>query len=217
MAPHTHSDGEEMAEVISFPVSEPRADKPVQEWPGKLIDLAHAREMAGVSIDEPEIGEESVETEPSSEVAPARQIALRTLAARGRSVAEVKQKLRGRGIEEGVVEEEVTRLMTEGLLNDFDLAEQLVWSLQEHKKLGPVAIRQALIKRKIPSAIIDRVIPHASDIEPDVIEQLARDRIRSMSGLEPEVQKRRLVGFLARRGYTGSEVYRAVDRAVGEA
>ena len=216
MAPHTHSDGEEMAEVISFPVSESTHDKPAQEWPGKLIDLAQAREMAGVVASEPELGEEIVETEPPSDITPARQIALRTLAARGRSVAEVKQKLRDRGIDESVVEEEVSRLITEGLLNDFDLAEQLVWSLQEHKKLGPVAIRQALIKRKIPSAIIDRVIPHASDIEPDVIEQLARDRMRSMSGLEPEVQKRRLVGFLARRGYTGSEVYRAVDRAVGE-
>ena len=214
MAPHTHSDGEEMAEVISFPVSEPRADTPVQEWPGKLIDLAQAREMAGVVASEPEVGEEIAESESHSEITPARQIALRTLAARGRSVAEVKQKLRDRGIEESVVDEEVSRLVTEGLLNDFDLAEQLVWSLQEHTKLGPVAIRQALIKRKIPSAIIDRVIPHASDIEPDVIEQLARDRIRSMSGLEPDVQKRRLVGFLARRGYTGSEVYRAVDRAV---
>ena len=216
MASHTYSDGEEMAEVISFPVSESTNDKPVQEWPGKLIDLAQAREMAGVSIDEPEVGEEIVESELPSNVTPARQIALRTLAARGRSVAEVRQKLRDRGIEESVVDEEVSRLVTEGLLNDFDLAEQLVWSLQERKKLGPVAIRQALIKRKIPSAIIDRVIPHASDIEPNVIEQLARDRMRSMSGLEPDVQKRRLVGFLARRGYTGSEVYRAVDRAVGE-
>ena len=216
MASHTYSDGEEMAEVISFPVSESTHDKPAQEWPGKLIDLAQAREMAGVVASEPELGEENAESESHSEITPARQIALRTLAARGRSVAEVKQKLRDRGIEESVVDEEVSRLITEGLLNDFDLAEQLVWSLQEHKKLGPVAIRQALIKRKIPSAIIDRVIPHASDIEPDVIEQLARDRMRSMSGLEPEVQKRRLVGFLARRGYTGSEVYRAVDRAVGE-
>jgi regulatory protein len=205
-----------MAEVISFPVSEPRADTPVQEWPGRLIDLAQAREMAGVSTDEPELGEETPEGEAPSEITPARQIALRTLAARGRSVAEVRQKLRDRGIEESVVDEEISRLVTEGLLNDFDLAEQLVWSLQEHKKLGPVAIRQALIKRKIAAAVIDRVIPQVSDIEPDVIEQLARDRIRSMSGLEPDVQKRRLVGFLARRGYTGSEVYRAVDRAVGE-
>ena len=214
MASHTYSDGEEMAEVISFPVSEATTHEPVQEWPGKLIDLAQAREMAGVVASEPEVGEEIAESESHSEITPARQIALRTLAARGRSVAEVKQKLRDRGIEESVVDEEVSRLVTEGLLNDFDLAEQLVWSLQEHKNLGPVAIRQALIKRKIPSAIIDRVIPHASDIEPDVIEQLARDRMRSMSGLEPDVQKRRLVGFLARRGYTGSEVYRAVDRAV---
>jgi len=70
------------------------------------------------------------------------------------------------------------------------------------------------MKRKIPGAIIDKVTPARDDIDADVIVQLAEDRMRVLGGLEPEVQKRRLIGFLARRGYSGSEVYRAVDQAV---
>jgi len=216
MAPTAPSDGDEMAEVISFPdrVSSPSSAS--TSWPGTVIDLEAARAMAGMSAEETLAPPPVVEQDDESEHASARQIALRTLAARGRSVAEVKAKLRDRGIDADVIDTEIERLRAEGLLNDRDLAEQLVWSLTEHKKLGPVAIRQALIKRKIPGAIIDQVVPSASDVEPDVIEQLAIERMRVLRGLEPNVQKRRLLGFLARRGYSGSEVYRAVDRAVGE-
>jgi regulatory protein len=205
-----------MAEVISFPDRAPSSSKAPTPWPGTVIDLETARAMAGVSAEETPAPPPVVDQDDEPEHVSARQIALRTLAARGRSVAEVKAKLRDRGIDPDVIDAEVERLKAEGLLNDRDLAEHLVWSLTEHKKLGPVAIRQALIKRKIPGAIIDQVLPSASDVEPDVIEQLATERMRVLRGLEPEVQKRRLLGFLARRGYSGSEVYRAVDRAVGE-
>jgi len=216
MAPATPSDGEEMAEVISFPVRAPSPSSAPTPWPGTVIDLEAARAMAGVSVEESPAPAPVEEQDDETEHASARQIALRTLAARGRSVGEVKAKLRDRGIDADVIDTEIERLQAEGLLNDRDLAEHLVWSLTEHKKLGPVAIRQALIKRKIPGAIIDQVVPSASDVEPDVIEQLAIERMRVLRGLEPDVQKRRLLGFLARRGYSGSEVYRAVDRAVGE-
>jgi len=216
MAPTAPSDGEEMAEVISFPVRAPSPSSAPTPWPGTVIDLETAREMAGVSVEETPAPLPVVDQDDEPERASARQIALRTLAARGRSVAEVKAKLRDRGIDADVIDTEIERLQAEGLLNDRDLAEHLVWSLTEHKKLGLVAIRQALIKRKIPGAIIDQVVPSASDVEPDVIEQLATERMRVLRGLEPEVQKRRLLGFLARRGYSGSEVYRAVDRAVGQ-
>ena len=212
MAPTTPTDGEEMAEVISFPDRAPSPSHAPSAWPGAVIDLEIARKMAGVSVEEAPAPPPVVEREDEPEHTSARQIALRTLAARGRSVGEVRAKLRDRGIEQDVIDTEVERLQAEGLLNDSDLAQQLVWSLTEHKKLGPVAIRQALMKRKIPGAIIDQVAPRASDVEPDVIEQLALERMRVLRGLEPDVQKRRLLGFLARRGYSGSEVYRAVDR-----
>ena len=217
MAPTTPTSGEEMAEVISFPDRAPVPSHAPAPWPGTVIDLEAARKMAGVSVEEtPAPPLPVVDQDDEPERASARQIALRTLAARGRSVAEVKAKLRDREIDTDVIDTEIERLQAKGLLNDRDLAEQLVWSLTEHKKLGPVAVRQALIKRKIPGAIIDQVVPSASDVEPDVIEQLAIERMRVLRGLEPDVQKRRLLGFLARRGYSGSEVYRAVDRAVGE-
>ena len=209
-------DGEEMAQVISFPDRSSTPTREVTPWPGQVIDIRAAREMAGVSVEEVPAQPLASEAEKvdATGASTARQIALRTLAARGRSVAEVRAKLRDRGIDESVVDQEVARLQSQGLLNDFALAEQLVYSLTEHKKLGPVAIRQALVKRKIPGAIIDQVTPRRDDVSEDVITQLAEDRMRVLGGLGPEVQKRRLIGFLARRGYSGSEVYRAVDQAV---
>ncbi len=208
--------GEEMAQVISFPDQSHTPRREVRPWPGQVIDIHTAREMAGVSAED--ASEAPVAHEPESEDAvgtsTARQIALRTLAARGRSVAEVRAKLRDKGIDESVVDQEVARLQSEGLLNDAELAEQIVYSLTEHKKMGPVAIRQALVKRKIPGDIIESVTPGRDEVSDDLIIQLAEDRMRVLGGLEPEVQKRRLIGFLARRGYSGSSVYRAVDQAV---
>jgi regulatory protein len=208
--------GKEMAQVISFPDQSHTPRREVKPWPGQVIDIHTAREMAGVSAED--VPEAPVAHEPASEDAvstsTARQIALRTLAARGRSVAEVRAKLRDKGIDESVVDQEVARLQSEGLLNDAELAEQIVYSLTEHKKMGPVAIRQALVKRKIPGDIIESVTPGRDEVSDDLIIQLAEDRMRVLGGLEPEVQKRRLIGFLARRGYSGSSVYRAVDQAV---
>lgn len=205
--------GEEMADVISFPHSRSQL-RTAQQWPGTLIDLEAAREMAGERASE----DEEYSSSPEPEVAastPARQIALRSLAARGRSVAEIRQKLRDRGIDDDVAEAEIQRLQRDGVLDDVALAEQLVWSLREHKKLGSSAIRQSLAKRKIPGSIIDQVLAGLPQTDQDDIVALAEARLRTLGGLEREVQVRRLVGYLARRGYTGPDVFRAVDRAVG--
>ena len=45
--------------------------------------------------------------------------------------------------------------------------------------------------------------------------RLVERRIRSMAGLEPAVQTRRLVGMLARKGYSPSMAFQVVRDAVG--
>jgi regulatory protein len=43
---------------------------------------------------------------------------------------------------------------------------------------------------------------------------LVRKRLRSLTGLPPEVQARRLVGLLARKGYTSGLAYAVVREAM---
>ena len=48
-------------------------------------------------------------------------------------------------------------------------------------------------------------------------EELAAKKMRSMSGLDPQVQSRRLSGMLARKGYPPSVVYAVVRDTVNDA
>jgi len=43
---------------------------------------------------------------------------------------------------------------------------------------------------------------------PSAIEEVAARKMRSLAALEPDVQRRRLYGFLARRGFASSEISR---------
>ena len=219
--------GEGEAEVIAFPQAPAESD-PEQgadserQWPGQLIDLDTARAMAGVTADDtaavsaeiPAASDDEADGDVSQQ-AGARVIALRSLAARARSEAELRAKLADRGVEAEAIDQVIAGLMAEGLIDDRQLAADLAQNLQETKKMGPVAVRQALMKRRISRVIIDEVVAGLDAVEIDTLEELARSRMRVLEGLDRDVQVRRLVGYLARRGYQGSDVYQAIDRVVG--
>lgn len=209
--------GEELATVIPFPVPEgEQQSTPAGPWPGKLIDLDTARQMAGDDPESPLPGIDDHVEVVDRQSASAKQIALRSLAARGKSEAEMRQKLADRGIERDVIDETLQQLITERLIDDQALADHLAWSLQESKKLGPVAIKQQLMRRRLPARVIEAAIEKLTPADDSVIEDIARDRLRVLGDLERPVKVRRLAGFLARRGYQGSEVYKAIDRVLDE-
>ena len=231
--------------VTQEPVAqEPAHADTATQWPGQLIDLQQARAVAGLADGE-SAGVESADATPSdaalfdvaaldaeagvsvegdadeesaaeSALTTARHIALRSLAARARSEAELRQKLADRGVERPAVDQVIDRLVSEGLINDAQLAEDIARGLSESKKMGPVGIKQALVKRRIPRGIIDQVAAGLDEVDDDTLEELARSRMRVLRGLDRAVQVRRLVGFLARRGYQGPDVYRVVDLVVDE-
>lgn len=238
------SKGAESSSVDVPVAQEPADEDSATQWPGQLIDLQQARAMAGLANGEP-AGVESAEATPSdaalfdvaalhaeagasvegdadeesaaeSALTTARHIALRSLAARARSEAELRQKLADRGVDRLAVDQVIDRLVSEGLINDAQLAEDVARGLSESKKMGPVGIKQALVKRRIPRGIIDQVAAGLDEVDDDTLEELARSRMRVLRGLDRAVQVRRLVGFLARRGYQGPDVYRVVDLVVDE-
>lgn len=198
-----------MATVIPFPLPKAQPDhSPERGWTGSLVDLAAARAMAAAG--EPD--EVSAESTTPRE---ARDLAVRALAVKGRSVAEMRARLLERGIEPEVVSDQISRLESEGLLNDHQLAEDLARTLHQVKKLGPSAIRQALAARLVPLSIIGRVVADLPESS-DALRELAESRMRQLVNLPSEVATRRLIGFLARRGYSGTEVYQTVDAVVSK-
>lgn len=140
---------------------------------------------------------------------------VRGLSRKSLSVAEVEVRLYTEGVAERDALEIVERFTRFGYLDDLRMAEQLVVSLRERKKLGRSSIQQELRARKIdPDAIASALDALDGDDEYRTALELARKRLPSLRSLSDEVAERRLTGFLARRGYSGGLVQRVVRETV---
>lgn len=145
----------------------------------------------------------------------AERISLRALARRDLSRRELERVLRDGGIDDAGVARECDRLTRVGLLDDGALAQKLVGALQERKGLGRTAIAAELARRMLAPAAIE----YALDLvdtgdELARARELAQKRAPQLGGLDRDAAVRRLSGYLARRGYSGSTVRAAVDEAL---
>ncbi len=147
----------------------------------------------------------------------ARAIALRQLAMAPRSRAQLEDKLARRGHPE-VVAAVLDRLEDVGLVDDDRFAAQLVDSRRRTKGLSGAALRRELRDKGVDAEIATEAIGALDDAtERARAEQLVARRLRSLAGLDPKVQARRLAGMLARKGYSPGVAYAVVRDAVNAA
>jgi SOS response regulatory protein OraA/RecX len=112
------------------------------------------------------------------------------------------------------IEAEIERLESCGLLDDAALAEILTRTLRDRKKLGASAIRAELRRRKIDQEHISAVLDDDRDEEQERATEIALKRAPQLRSLDGVTAKRRLTGFLMRKGYSGSVVSAAVTAAL---
>ena len=145
----------------------------------------------------------------------ARQIALRQLTMAPRSRKQLEDKLRQRGCEDDVARVVLDRLTEVGLVDDEAYARMLVRNRQETRGLAPRALTQELRRKGVADQIIEDTL---ADVDPDEDADRARalveKRLRTMRGLDRQVQTRRLAGFLARKGYDSSLAFRVIREAL---
>lgn len=148
----------------------------------------------------------------------ARQIVLRQLTAAPRSRAQLEQALRRKDCPDDIAAAVLDRMEQVGLVDDTAYAGMLVRSQQVGRGLARRALAQELRRKGVDDetaqAALDEVDPHD---EEDRARELVAKKMRSMSGLEPLVQTRRLAGMLARKGYPTDVSMRIVREAVREA
>ncbi|SMH47503.1 regulatory protein [Rathayibacter oskolensis] len=182
---------------------------------GRSATDASAAEEADVETNDTE----TLDTEAfDAETIDPEQIAdriVRGLSRKSLSVAEVEARLYTEGVAEKDALEIVERFTRFGYLDDYRMAEELVASLRERKKLGRSSIQQELRSRKLdPEAVATALDELDGDDEYRTALELARKRLPSLRSLSDEVAERRLTGFLARRGYAGALVQRVVRETV---
>lgn len=131
------------------------------------------------------------------------QAAVRLLATREHSRAELERKLAGRFPAEalGAVLDD---LAARGLLSDDRFAEQYA-TQRAGKGYGPVRIRSELRERGIPSALIDRAL---EGLDRDWFESLrqAHDRKFGPGPCQDRQEQARRARFLEYRGFPGEMI-----------
>ena len=168
------------------------------------------------SADEDDVEDLDDVPDPEGEADRAHNVALHALARRGVSVSEMKKLLLSRDLDENTVEIELERLLAVDLLNDGALAETLVRSLQERKGLGKSGVTAELRRRGIEQEAITLALETEDEGDDEAARalELALKRAPQLRSYDNETAKRRLSGFLMRRGYSGQVVSAAVKEAL---
>jgi regulatory protein len=146
--------------------------------------------------------------------------ALNLLAARPYSTRALHRKLIQKEYLAADAEDAIRRLVDNGLLDDAKYAEQYARSKMMSSGASKRRVQQDLyrkgIKGEVATTAIAAVIEQ-EEIDPSiVIERVARKKLAQLGDLEPLVLRRRLFGFLARRGYDLEEIKSVVARLTRE-
>jgi regulatory protein len=168
--------------------------------------------------DEPDddaLDEDALDEATRSEREAAERSLTRKLRTRQLSVSEARAVLTGHALDADVVAAILHAFERRGYLDDGALADQLVRSAVERKGQGRTVIAQTLAKRGLRRDTIDAALAELPDDDAERALEFARQKARSMRGLERDVALRRLAGQLARRGY-GVAALDAARRALDE-
>lgn len=178
-------------------------------WAGPRAVASLETSFDGGADDEPE--PEGLEAQRSR----AENVSMHALSRRGVSSSEMASLLASRDLDAQVVRDEVERLEGVGLLNDRELAENLVRAKQERKGLGRGAVTSELRSRGIAPELIEQAMAEIDDDDEQArADEWARKRSSSLQGLDRATAERRLNGYLMRRGYRSETIRRAVEKAL---
>jgi regulatory protein len=144
----------------------------------------------------------------------ARAICLRQLAQRARSRAELATALRKRGVPDAAATRVLDRFVEVGLIDDVALAVGYAEAQHQERGLSRRAVAGKLRQRGLADQADAALAGIDADDERVRAEQLVAKRLRSLTGLPTEVQARRLVGLLARKGYSSGLAYAVVRQAL---
>lgn len=165
----------------------------------------------------PPLTSDTGETTSGAREQQAHALCLRLLTARARTRAELAGQLAKRGYPEDAAQSVLGRLEAVGLIDDEDFAENWVRSRQTNAGKGRHALASELRTRGVDDAVIAAALDGIdAGAERVRAEQLVQRRLRREAlgeGADDKVM-RRLVGMLARRGYSQSTAVAVVTDAL---
>lgn len=147
----------------------------------------------------------------------ARDICLRLLTGTAKTRKQLADALRKKEIPDEVAEEVLDRYEEVGLIDDAAFAEAWVESRHAVRGLGRRALAQELRTRGVAGELVEQAVAQVdADDEEAAARALVERKLRSTRGLDAQVRTRRLVGMLARRGYSEGLAFRVVRAVTAE-
>ncbi|WP_218010911.1 recombination regulator RecX [Herbidospora mongoliensis] len=157
----------------------------------------------------------SSEEHSSDPEARARGICLRLLTLAPRTRAQLAEALRKKEIPEEVAERVLERYSEVGLIDDQAFAAAWVSSRHHGRGLARRALAQELRHRGVEEETVKEAVEQLDpDEEVETARRLVARKLRSTSGADPRVRTRKLVGMLARKGYSAGLAFRIVKEAL---
>lgn len=146
----------------------------------------------------------------------AKQVVYDRLAVQARSRFDLEQALAGKGVPASVAADVLDRFEAAGLVDDVDFARAWVQQRQAGKGLSSRALAQELRGKGVDDQIVrDALAELDPDVEVAAAHDLVRRKLRSMARFDEATQTRRLVGMLARKGYSPGLAFQVVREELG--
>ena len=144
--------------------------------------------------------------------------AIGLLAVQGRSARDLERKLKQRGEPAPNIAAAMERLTEAGLIDDATYARQLARSRvsgrgDSRRRVSQVLAQKGVARDVVQDAVAEVFEDEAVD-EEALAESAGRKKLRSLGGLDAPTKRRRLYGYLARRGHDADVIRRVMARVL---
>jgi regulatory protein len=160
----------------------------------------------GEALDEPTI-QALKQTDTIEE---AYQKALRLLNIRPRSEHEIRSRLQGYGFVDEIIDPVVAILLEKEYLNDQQFAAEWVENRTAFRPRGKRLLRMELMKKHVDEEEIQTAL-EALPEEGQLVREAAKKYSNRLKGLDESTFKKRLYGFLVRRGFAYDDIKPILD------
>jgi regulatory protein len=140
---------------------------------------------------------------------------LRKLTAAPRTRAQLADDLARRAVPDDVATKVLDRFTEVGLIDDRAFADGWVRTRHAQRGLSRRSLAHELRQKGVADELVDEAVAAVDDDdERRAAEELVTRRLPALQRFDREVQLRRLVGMLARKGYPGGLAMQVVRAAV---
>ena len=173
-----------------------------------------SRLESGITIGQPLSDTDARQLVEAEEGHRATESALRLVSYRARSESEIRQRLSRKDFSAPAIDAAIRQMRDWGYINDQEFARQWVASRESHRPRSTRLMKRELASKGVDAETADRAVDDADIDDFRVALDLARKWMPRIEREDAQTQRRRLSGYLQRRGFGWDVVRRVLDETL---